>query len=272
MQYHRPLAIAFVCLTAALALLAVPVCADTTYTVSKGESIWSIAEKLSVPYLPLLKANSLTEDSLLFPGQRLVVPDLNPPEAERPAGAKTETRPYVVQRGDNLSLIAQRFGVPVKALVRANDITNPNLIHPGRRLVIPAPGLEPASEEGTDPLQSSLVETALHYRGVPYRYAGMTTRGMDCSGLVARVLRTHGIDAPHNSKALYKLGKPVAKGDLQPGDLVFFHTTRPGISHVGIYIGNGKFVHASSSRGSVRVDQLDSGYYQKRLVGARRLP
>jgi cell wall-associated NlpC family hydrolase len=94
---------------------------------------------------------------------------------------------------------------------------------------------------------------------------------MDCSGLVARVLNSHGITAPHNSRALYRLGKAVARKDLRSGDLVFFHTRGRGISHVGIYMGGGKFVHASSGKGRVRVDTLDEGYYARRYVGARRV-
>jgi len=85
------------------------------------------------------------------------------------------------------------------------------------------------------------------------------------------VLLSHGIKAPHSSRQLYKLGKPVSRDQLQPGDLVFFNTNGRGISHVGIYIGDQKFVHASSAGGKVRVDPLDTGYYQRRYVGARRV-
>jgi cell wall-associated NlpC family hydrolase len=99
----------------------------------------------------------------------------------------------------------------------------------------------------------------------------MSDRGMDCSGLVARVLKAHGIKAPHNAASLYHLGVPVPSGKLRPGDLVFFHTTRRGISHVGIYMGKGQFVHASSGGGCVEVDRMDEGYYHRRFVGARRL-
>ena len=111
----------------------------------------------------------------------------------------------------------------------------------------------------------------MRYRGVPYAYAGMTSRGMDCSGLVARVLLNHGIRAPHNAASLYGLGIPVPLEKLRSGDLVFFHTTGRGISHVGIYIGNNEFVHASSGSGVVMTSRLDEGYYQARYVGARRL-
>lgn len=118
----------------------------------------------------------------------------------------------------------------------------------------------------------ALVAAAMRYRGVPYRRGGMTSRGFDCSGLVSRVLRSQGIAAPRTSRQLFHLGKPVKKNDLRPGDLVFFRNTyRRGISHVGIYVGNGKFIHASNSRRGVTVSSLASPYYARRWAGARRL-
>lgn len=114
------------------------------------------------------------------------------------------------------------------------------------------------------------VATALSYRGVRYRYAGMTSRGMDCSGLISRVLMAHGIRAPHSSRALFSLGRSVPYSELRAGDLLFFSTRRRGISHVGMYVGDGKFVHSSTGRGVV-ISSLSEGYYAKRMVGARRV-
>lgn len=196
-----------------------------------------------------------------------------PPRAQAPASGKASAEVYVVRRGDALILIAKRLHVSARDLARVNNLRNPDRIREGQVLRIPGKtatrGQTPAQRQ--IPSRDSLVNTALKYRGVPYRYAGMTSRGMDCSGLVARVLQTHGIKAPHNAAALYGLGVAVARKDLRAGDLVFFHTTRRGISHVGIYMGDGKFVHASSSGGRVQVDRMDKGYYHQRFVGARRL-
>jgi len=114
------------------------------------------------------------------------------------------------------------------------------------------------------------VATALSYRGVRYRYAGMTSRGMDCSGLISRVLMAHGLRAPHSSRALFNLGRAVRYNELRQGDLLFFTTRRRGISHVGMYVGDGKFVHSSTGRGVV-ISSLSEGYYAKRMVGARRV-
>ncbi|MCS6919227.1 MAG: NlpC/P60 family protein [Fimbriimonadales bacterium] len=117
----------------------------------------------------------------------------------------------------------------------------------------------------------SVVRRALGYLGSRYSYGGSSARGFDCSGFTAYIYRQHGIYLPHNSAAQYRVGKPVSRSELRPGDLVFFRTRGRRISHVGIYMGDGKFVHASSARGRVRIDTLNSGYYHQRYVGARRV-
>ncbi|MFN7018048.1 MAG: NlpC/P60 family protein [Fimbriimonadales bacterium] len=117
----------------------------------------------------------------------------------------------------------------------------------------------------------SAVRRALGYLGTRYRYGGSNARGFDCSGFTSYIYRQYGISLPHSASAQYRLGRAVSRSELQPGDLVFFRTRGRRVSHVGIYIGNGKFVHASSARGRVRIDTLDSGYYKQRYVGARRI-
>ena len=118
---------------------------------------------------------------------------------------------------------------------------------------------------------SRIVAIARLYTGTRYRRGGLSSRGMDCSGLVVRVMALEGLDLPHHAATLYKLGKPVRNSALQPGDLLFFRgSARGGISHVAIWIGDNKFIHASSSHRGVTEDSL-SGYYAKRFAGARRL-
>ncbi|MGC8783473.1 MAG: C40 family peptidase [Armatimonadota bacterium] len=118
----------------------------------------------------------------------------------------------------------------------------------------------------------SIVRIASRFKGVRYRWGGSSRSGFDCSGFTRYVFRQRtGVELPHSASAQFRKGTPVSRGELKPGDLVFFQTYRRGASHVGIYIGNGKFIHASSAGGRVRVDSLNDGYYRQRYVGARRI-
>jgi len=126
---------------------------------------------------------------------------------------------------------------------------------------------EPEGARSGDPL----IRTAMRYLGVPYRRGGTSSRGLDCSGLIYVVCRAHGIALPRSSRGMYSRGKPIDRNDLQPGDLLFFNTNGRGVSHVGLYIGNGKFIHATSRGRDVCVSHLSEDYYARRYVGARRI-
>ena len=106
--------------------------------------------------------------------------------------------------------------------------------------------------------------------GVSYKMGGTTTKGFDCSGFTTYVFKKLGMSLPRVSSAQYKMGTSVAKKDLRAGDLVFFNTSGRGVSHVGIYIGGGKFAHSSTSRGVI-VTSLSQSYFAKRYVGAKRV-
>jgi cell wall-associated NlpC family hydrolase len=116
-----------------------------------------------------------------------------------------------------------------------------------------------------------LVEQAMTYLGTPYRRGGTSRRGLDCSGLVGAVYGQQGLEMPRTAVQQFAGGSPVAAGDLRPGDLVFFRDTyKRGISHVGIYIGEGRFIHAAGHRQGVIVSELSRPYYRNRFAGARR--
>lgn len=116
-----------------------------------------------------------------------------------------------------------------------------------------------------------LVNEALRHRGTRYVWGGASRGGLDCSGLIRYVYKKRfGITLPHSASAQARMGKRIPNRQVKPGDLLFFSTYRRGISHVGIYIGNHKFVHAANRRKGVRVDRL-TGYYARRLKMARRL-
>jgi cell wall-associated NlpC family hydrolase len=115
----------------------------------------------------------------------------------------------------------------------------------------------------------SLISSALSWLGTRYIWGGSSRKGVDCSGLTQLLYKKEGVNLPHSAKLQYKKGKPVPRLALRPGDLVFFNTKGP-LSHVGVYIGNNKFLHASNPKRGVRVDSLGSSYYSKRFAGARR--
>lgn len=109
--------------------------------------------------------------------------------------------------------------------------------------------------------------------GINYKRGGNTPEsGLDCSGFVRYVFKeAWGADLPRTSAEISRVGKPVNSKDLQPGDLVFYNTLRRGFSHVGIYLGDSKFIHAPSSGGQVRVESMRVDYWRKRFNGARRV-
>lgn len=118
---------------------------------------------------------------------------------------------------------------------------------------------------------SKIVATAKQYIGVPYVWGGSSPSGFDCSGFTRYVFNKHGVALPRTTDQQYKVGSYVSRSNLKAGDLVFLQNTyREGISHVGIYIGDGKMIHASSSKGIV-ISDLSSSYYTKHYYGARRV-
>ena len=119
-------------------------------------------------------------------------------------------------------------------------------------------------------LGNNIIALAKDYIGVPYLFGGSTPSAFDCSGYVQYVFAKAGISIPRTADTQYDFGKPVPTTELVEGDCVFFTTYLPGASHVGIYIGDNKFIHASSSRG-VTIDSLSTAYYNSRYLGARRM-
>jgi cell wall-associated NlpC family hydrolase len=118
----------------------------------------------------------------------------------------------------------------------------------------------------------ALLQTLLAL-GVDYRYGGKSPEsGFDCSGLVAHVFReAYGIDLPHNARAQSRLGARVSLSELRAGDLVFYNTLNRAFSHVGIYLGDGRFVHAPKTGAQVRVESIRGRYWMRRFDGARRI-
>lgn len=125
------------------------------------------------------------------------------------------------------------------------------------------PATTSASEESRNATAARL---ATRYLGAPYVWAGSSPSGFDCSGLVMYAFGQVGVAIPHNAAQQFRLGTPVARDRLVPGDIVFFNQLR----HNGIYLGDGRFVH-STKPGGVKIARLDDDWFRTRWVGARRL-
>ncbi|MBB6097937.1 cell wall-associated NlpC family hydrolase [Deinobacterium chartae] len=184
--------------------------------------------------------------------------------------------PYTVKPGDTLSKIAREHGTSVQTLMTLNKLSNPTL-DVGQKLNLPdapaATGKSRASTSGAAraPQQGIVRAASSRYLGIPYRLGGTGNGGIDCSAFTGRVMADLGIRLPRTSAEQYGVGTPVARSELREGDLVFFNTTGRGVSHVGIYVGNGEFAHANSYLNRVIIEKLSASYYASRYVGARRV-
>lgn len=131
------------------------------------------------------------------------------------------------------------------------------------------PAVKPAKE--TKDMGAIAARTAERFVGIPYKWGGNNVvDGMDCSGFVRAVYNLCGLSIPRTSRDQFSAGDLVPKDDLKDGDLVFFGAAIDKINHVGIYIGNGKFVHAPRRGEEIRVSAVSESYFEKRFVGARR--
>lgn len=120
---------------------------------------------------------------------------------------------------------------------------------------------------------NEIVLQAMGLIGTGYKFGGINPEaGLDCSGMVSLVVeRATGRRLPHNAARIASITRPVSRNQLRPADLVFFNTDGSRYSHMGIYLGNGRFIHAPSSKGKVRIDTLSTRYFDKRFSGARSL-
>ena len=128
----------------------------------------------------------------------------------------------------------------------------------------------PDISRGANYIARRIISTSMDYLGVPYVFGGTSPYGFDCSGYVQYVFANAGISLPRTADVQYEQGTPISTAELVAGDLVFFTTYTYGASHVGIYVGDGNFIHASSSRG-VTISSLSEAYYSSRYIGARRI-
>jgi cell wall-associated NlpC family hydrolase len=154
-----------------------------------------------------------------------------------------------------------------------DSLLAPSLIDELSSAIVPAFQADGSATAAAPPdPRQSLVAFALQLRDIRYRRGGrMPTTGFDCSGFVHYVFaQVLGLDLPGDSASQFASGTHVARADMQPGDLVFFHTRGKRISHVGIYLGDGQFIHAPTTGERVKINNLGESYWSRRFAGARR--
>ena len=288
--------------------LIIPPVSGVLYTVKKGDTVLGIALTYGVSPESIIEANGLEDPYILSIGQQIIVPGGRriPPPAPVPQAGGVEHR---VVAGETIESIARRYGVDPAALVSANGLSDPDMIRVGQQLVIPglkAPGARPSpqpnptgEEAAPSPTPSAspspaasptsadaqptelpqvgnkgqeITAIALRFLGSRYVWGGASPAGFDCSGFTWYVCQQAGVAIPlHDMPGQLRTGHMVKRSELLPGDLVFFQNTfKVGLSHTGIYIGGGRFIHAANQSTGVRIDSLDSAYWDVRFYGASR--
>ena len=251
------------------------------HIVKRGDTLLSLSKEYSISVSELKEINNLSSTKLK-PGQQILLKRIGP-------------KTYTVQRGDNIYNIARRFNVDIDEL-RDINLLETDIIKPGQKILL-EPELEPEepkayeailsqtdidnekkqgskSEElslGGLSIKEKLTLFAKKLLNIPYRFGGNSLLGIDCSAFVQKVYSLIGINLPRSAREQFSEGNPVDKGELSIGDLVFFRTYASFPSHVGIYLGNNLFIHASSKSKKVTIDSLETPYYFKRFIGAKRL-
>ncbi|WP_102692968.1 C40 family peptidase [Rummeliibacillus pycnus] len=244
---------------------------SSTYTVKKGDSLSSIAKKYGVSYKTLMSWNNLKSTSINA-GQKLKVKGSSSSSSSpSKKSTSTATSTYKVKSGDTLSSIAKKYGVSYKTLMSWNNLKSTS-IRVGQKLKVKGTTKKVSNSVVTTSASTKLqkaVSIALAQQGVPYVFGGSTPSGFDCSGLVYYAYKNAGLTAYRTTAAgFYSIS--TATSSPKVGDLVFFKNTyKSGISHIGLYMGNGRFVSASGTR--VQVSSVYESYWSSHFAGYRHL-
>jgi peptidoglycan endopeptidase LytE len=224
------------------------------YIVKKGDTLSGIAKKTGLSVSDIKALNNLRKHKL-HTGQKLALAKPTPDNGARQQ--KKAAQPDFSENDGEEDLLSDEVPVLEKTSELDSDVQHS----------------EKPLGQWRDPEERNLVvKVAKGFLGAPYRLGGSSVQGLDCSGFVRKIYEFFDVNLPRTAREQAKVGMKVAKGELTEGDLVFFNTRR-AFGHVGIYIGNNQFVHASSGKKDrhVRIDSLDKPYYNQRFIKAVRL-
>ena len=291
-------------------LLSIPAAAFAakTHKVKKTETLASIAKKYHVPESELKEANNRLNASVK-PGDILVVPPRG--SSKSAASGDAPAASYKVKKGDTIARVSKRTGVSVAELKRLNGLAKGKLkpgqilaLYDNEPEVKPEksaaakPSLRYADLLSEKEYEQSLADLldqdsvnlhaqkapdfksdnvkllktkAYGFLGTRYRFGGSSRSGLDCSAFVQKVFNEMEVSLPRTAREQFERGEIVTRGDMQKGDLVFFRTYASFPSHVGIYLGGNRMIHASSRDRRVVISSVDTPYYRSRFIGAKRI-
>ena len=228
----------------------------SSLTVKKGESIHSISKKTGVPVGEIKKINNLRTDSLKT-GQKILLAkaEINKKKTAKTVNPPAEAADLEEEPDTDVDLAVDQPDDTLLAESDKDELSDAELL-----------------DKWHNPEERKLiVRVAQAFLGAPYRFGGASLKGFDCSSLMQKIYQIFDVSLPRTSREQAKTGVKVTRDHLIEGDLVFFNTRRPPIGHVGIYIGNDKFVHASSRKKGVKISSIEEPYYKNRFVKAIRL-
>jgi peptidoglycan endopeptidase LytE len=224
-----------------------------TYSVQQGDELADIADRFGIDVPTLVNNNRIPNRSDLYPGEELTV---------LPVSGLL----YDPEDGDTVADLALRFDVAIEPIVVFNGLPTAGAAPLGRSLIIP--GASPLKPR----LGQTISEKAMSQLGARYVWGGVTPSGFDCSGFLYWAAAQSGHPVPRDHFGQIRSGERVARADLEAGDLLFFGDTyMGGVSHSGIYVGDGTFVHAGTERTGVILSSLADPYWAAHWYGATRV-
>lgn len=263
------------------------------YTVRAGDNDWNIARLFGTSAAVVHKYNKEIDFSVLQVGLVLQIPKTVAPNAQKKKFQNAYLASKVKPADSGVVVKQETFAMKIKDVpTKADPKPQAQTPKPEVKPADPKPAVKapPADDRYDDEIPliedilsmdskpitnanvDKLLKKARSMSGTPYRYGSMSRSATDCSGFTSQVYASLGIKLPRTSGSQAGVGSYVARGDLKAGDLIFFKTTRgQRISHVGIFVGKGRFIHASSGGGHVMESSLSDAYYNARYVTARRI-